>query len=164
MTTATLQVSTPSDREVAMTRVFDAPRRLVFDAFTKPELIKRWLGVREGWTMSVCEVDLTVGGAYRYEWRGPKGEDLGMGGVYREITRPDRIVCTERFDAPFDQGEAIDTTVWMEQDGKTTVTITVLAPSREVRDAVLKSGMTTGVEQGYETLDRVLASIAQQTA
>jgi uncharacterized protein YndB with AHSA1/START domain len=164
MTPATLQVTTPSDREIAMTRVFNAPRRLVFDAFTKPELLKRWLGVREGWTMSVCKVDLTVGGAYRYEWRGPKGEDLGMGGVYREIAKPERVVCTEAFDAPFDQGEAIDTMVLIEKDGKTTVTTTVLAPSREARDAVLSSGMTTGVEQSYEMLDAVLASIAQHAA
>src|ERR1700716_4401588 len=92
---AKLQVTTPSDREIAMTRVFDAPRSLVFDAFTKPELLKRWLGVLGGWTFAVCEVDLKVGGKYRYVWRGKDGREMGMGGVYREIVRPERIVSTE---------------------------------------------------------------------
>ena len=80
-----LQVSTPSDRELAMTRVFDAPRSMVFDAWTKPELLKRWLGVFGGWTFAVCEVDLRVGGKYRFVWRGKDGNEMGMGGVYREI-------------------------------------------------------------------------------
>jgi uncharacterized protein YndB with AHSA1/START domain len=159
MTTETLQVTMPSDREVAMTRVFNAPRHLVFDAWTKPELLKRWLGVGGGWTMVVCDVDLKVGGAYRYEWRGPEGEKLAIGGVYREIRRPERIVCTEMFDEPWQQGEAIDTTVLIEKDGKTTVTTTVLAPSREARDAVLKTGMTDGVGRSYDALDELLASI-----
>ncbi len=88
--TGTLQVTTPSDREIAMTRVFDAPRRLVFDAWTKPELLKRWLGVRGGWSFTVCEVDLKVGGTYRFVWRGPNGKEMGMGGVYREIKPPER--------------------------------------------------------------------------
>jgi len=85
--TGTLQVTTPSEREIAMSRVFDAPRSLVFDAWTKPELLKRWLGVRAGWSMAVCEVDLKVGGAYRWVWRGPDGNEMGMGGVYREVSR-----------------------------------------------------------------------------
>src|ERR1700738_5300868 len=93
-----LQVSTPSDREIAMTRVFDAPRRLVFDAYTKPELLKRWLGVVGGWALDVCEVDLRVGGKYRWVWRGANGQEMGMGGVYREIVPGERIVSTELFD------------------------------------------------------------------
>ena len=159
--TETLQVTTPSDREIAMTRTFDAPRKLVFDAFTKPELIKRWLGVRGGWTMAVCEVDLRVGGKYRYVWRGPKGQDMGLGGVFREIVKPERIVATEAFDEPWYPGEAIDTTTFVERGGKTTVTTTVLAPSKEVRDNVLKSGMTRGVAESYDQLDEVLASAAR---
>ena len=98
--TRTLQVTTPSEREIAMTRVFDAPRRLVFDAWTRPELLKRWLGVRGGWSFAVCEVDLRVGGAYRFVWRGPNGKEMGMGGVYREIVPPERLVATELFDDP----------------------------------------------------------------
>ena len=153
-----LQITTPSDRDVAMTRVFDAPRRLVFDAFTKPELIKRWLGVRAGWTMPVCEVDLRVGGAYRYVWRGAKGQDMGMGGVFREIEAPERIVATEKFDESWYPGEAVDTTVFVEQGGKTTVTTTVRYESKDARDAVLKTPMATGVAESYDKLAELLAS------
>jgi uncharacterized protein YndB with AHSA1/START domain len=154
-----LEVTTPSDREIAMTRVFNAPARLVFDAWTKPELIKRWLGVRAGWTMAVCEVDLKVGGAYRFVWRGPD-MTMGMRGLYREVVRPERLVSTEVFDDPWYEGEAVDTMVLVERDGKTTVTTTVRYASREVRDAVIKSGMATGVAEGYDKLAELLASIA----
>ena len=143
-----------------MTRVFDAPRSLVFDAWTKPELLERWLGVREGWSMAVCEVDLKVGGTYRFVWRGPDGSEMAMRGVYREIVRPERLVATESFDDPWYPGEALDTMVLVEEGGKTTVTTTVLYESQEVRDAVLKSGMERGVAQSYDTLDELLASIA----
>jgi len=153
-----LQVTTPSEREIAMTRVFDAPRSLVFDAWTKPELLRRWLGVRGGWTFAVCEVDLKVGGSYRFVWRGPDGSEMAMGGVYREIVRPERLVATEKFDEPWYEGEALDTMVFVEHGGKTTATTTVLYASREVRDAVLKSPMDRGVSESYEKLDEVLAS------
>jgi|SRR5687768_3286458 uncharacterized protein YndB with AHSA1/START domain len=153
-----LQITTPSDRDIAMTRVFDAPRRLVFDAWTKPELIKRWLGVRAGWTMPVCEVDLRVGGAYRYVWRGPNGQDMGMGGVFREIVPPERLVATEKFDESWYPGEAVDTTVFVEQGGKTTVTTTVRYESKAARDAVLKTPMATGVAESYDKLAELLAA------
>jgi uncharacterized protein YndB with AHSA1/START domain len=156
----TLKITTPSDREIAMTRVFDAPRSMVFDAFTKPELIKRWLGVRAGWTMPVCEVDLKVGGKYRYVWRGPSGNEMGMGGVFREIKRPERVVATEKFDESWYAGEAVDTTVFVEKGGKTTVTLAVLYASKEARDGVLKSPMASGVEESYQALDALLASTA----
>ena len=153
-----LQVSIPSDREIAMTRVFDAPRNLVFDAWTKPELLKRWLGVRGGWTFAVCEVDLRVGGAYRFVWRGPTGTQMGMGGIYREVVRPERLVATEQFDDPWYEGEALDTTTFVERAGKTTATTTVLYASREVRDAVLKSPMERGVAESYDKLAELLAA------
>jgi uncharacterized protein YndB with AHSA1/START domain len=153
-----LQISAPTDREIAMTRVFDAPRTMVFDAFTKPELLKRWLGVRGGWTFAVCEVDLKVGGKYRWVWRGPSGNEMGMGGVFREIVRPERVVCTEKFDDPWYEGEAVDTMTFVERNGKTTATTTVLYASKEIRDAVLKSPMETGVAESYDKLDEVLAS------
>ena len=153
-----LQVTTPSERGIAMTRVFDAPRSLVFDAWTKPALLKCWLGVRGGWTFVVCEVDLKVGGTYRFVWRGPDGTEMGMGGVYREIVRPERLVATEKFDEAWYEGEALDTTVFVERDGKTTATTTVLYASREVRDAVLKSPMERGVAESYDKLAEVLAS------
>lgn len=159
-----LQITTPSEREIAMTRVFDAPRSLVFDAWTKPELLRRWLGVRAGWTFAVCEVDLKVGGKYRWVWRGPDGTEMGMGGVFREIVRPERIVATERFDEPwYEGGDAVDTTVFVEKGGKTTVTTTVRYASKEVRDAVLKSPMAGGVAESYDKLDEVLASASARS-
>jgi uncharacterized protein YndB with AHSA1/START domain len=159
-----LQITTPSERELAMTRVFDAPRSLVFDAWTKPELLKRWLGVRGGWTFAVCEVDLKVGGRYRFVWRGPDGTEMGMGGVYREIVRPERLVATEKFDQAWYEGEALDTTVLVERDGKTTATTTVLYASRAVRDAVLQSPMDRGVAESYDKLAEVLASTPARSA
>jgi uncharacterized protein YndB with AHSA1/START domain len=162
--TGGLQVTTPSDREIAMTRVFNAPRSLVFDAWTKPELLKRWLGVRGGWTFAVCEVDLRVGGTYRFVWRGPGGAEMGMGGVYRDVVRPERLVATEKFDQSWYEGDALDTTVWVEKGGKTTVTTTVLYASREVRDSVLRTPMATGVAESYDKLDEVLASTPARSA
>jgi len=154
----TLQVATPSEREIAMTCVFNAPRSLVFDAWTKPELLRRWLGVFGDWTFAVCEVDLKVGGAYRFVWRRSDGTEMGMGGIYREIVRPERIVATEKFDEPWYAGDALDTTVLLEQGGKTTVTMTVLYASRAVRDGVLKSPMESGVAKSYDKLAELLAS------
>lgn len=153
-----LEITTPSDREIAMTRVFDAPRSLVFDALTKPELLKRWLGVFGGWSLAVCEIDLKVGGAYRYLWRGPDGAEMGMRGVYRDIVRPERIVATEAFDESWYPGDAVDTSVLIERGGKTTLTTTVLYASKEARDGVLKSPMEQGMAKGYETLESLLAS------
>jgi len=154
-----LQISTPSDRELAMTRLFDAPRSMVFDAWTKPELLRRWLGVFGSWTFAVCEVDLRVGGKYRFVWHGKDGNEMAMGGVYREIVRPERIVCTEKFDDPWYEGDAIDTTTFVERGGKTTMTTTVLYESKEIRDAVLKSPMESGVAKSYDKLAEVLAAI-----
>lgn len=160
MTTRTIgnmQLSTPSDREIVMSRVFNAPPALVYEAFTKPELLKRWLGVRNGWEMAVCEVDLKVGGAYRWVWRGPDGSEMGMGGVYREIVRPERLVATEKFDEAWYPGEAIDTITLVEEDGKTTLTTTVLFESKEARDVALQSDMERGVAESYDVLDELLA-------
>jgi uncharacterized protein YndB with AHSA1/START domain len=156
--TGTLQITTPSEREIVMSRAFDAPRSLVFDAWTKPELLERWLGVRGGWTMVVCEVDLRVGGAYRFVWRDPDEAEMGMGGVYREIVPPERLIATESFDDPWYPGEALDTTVLVEEGDKTTVTTTVLYESEEIRDAVLESGMARGVAESYDMLAEYLAS------
>jgi uncharacterized protein (TIGR03086 family) len=130
-----LQVTTPGDRAIAMARVFDAPGQLVFDAWTKPELLTRWLGVFGDWSMDVCEVDPRVGGTYRFVWHGAGGATMGMRGVYREVVAPERLVSTERFDDPWYAGEAV----------ATTVTTTVLYASKEVRDAVLRTPMDKGV-------------------
>jgi len=159
----TLKVTTPTEREIAMTRVFDAPRNLVFDAYTKPELVQRWLGVHGGWSWSVCEIDLRVGGAYRFVWRGPGGEEMGMRGVYREVVVPERIVATEAFDQSWYPGEAVSTVALVEQGGRTTLTLTVRYESREARDAVLKSPMESGVAAGFDKLADLLASTPART-
>lgn len=154
-----LRVTTPSDREIAMTRVFDAPRKLVYDAHTKPDLIRRWLLGPPGWSMPVCEIDLRVGGKYRWVWRSDKdGTTMGMGGVYREIVAPERLVTTERFDQAWYPGEALNTLVLVEKSGRTTLTHTGLYESKEARDAVLKSGMEKGVEASYDRLAELLAA------
>ena len=162
MTTPTLKVEARGDREIVMTRVFDAPRRLVFDAFTKPELLKRWLTGPPGWTLAVCEIDLRVGGSLRYMWRGPAGEEMGMRGVFREITPPDRIVGTEKFDQAWYPGEAVGTVVLTEQGSKTTLTQTIVYESREARDIVLKSPMEQGLGMSYDHLADLLASLENE--
>ena len=151
----TLQVTTPTDRKIALTRVFDAPRRMVFDAFSKPELLKRWFGPR-GWSLVVCEVDLKVGGGFRFVLRGPDGKEMGMRGVYREIVPPERSIHMESFDDY--PGESQVSAVFVEQGGKTTLTATILYPSREIRDAVVKSGMEHGAAESYDKLAELLAA------
>ena len=159
--TGTLKVTTPSDCEIVLTRVFDAPRHLVFDAFSKPELLKRWFGPR-GWSLVVCEVDLRVGGGFRFVLRSPDGKEMGMCGVYREITPPERSVHMESFDDY--PGESQVTAVFVEQGGKTTLTATVLYPSREVRDAVIQSGMEHGAAESYDRLAELLAPAEARSA
>lgn len=155
--TGALKVTTPTDREIMMTRVFDAPRRMVFEAFSKPELLKRWFGPR-GWTLVTCEVDFRVGGGFRFVLRGPDGQEMGMRGVYKEIAPPERSVHTESYDDY--PGESQVTGVLVEQGGKTTLTTTVLYPSKQVRDAVLQSGMEHGAAESYDRLAEMLASDA----
>ncbi len=118
-----LKVEARGEREVVITRSFDAPRRFVFDALTQPELIQRWLGVFGGWSFESCEVDLRVGGAYHYVWHGPDGARMGMHGTFREIVPPERIVNTEAFDEAWYPGEVLVTTVLAERGGRTTLTI-----------------------------------------
>src|SRR5215467_8233027 len=153
--TGTLKVTTPSDREVMMTRVFDAPRSLVFEAFSKPELLKRWFGPR-GWSLETCEVDFRVGGGFRFVLRGPDGKTMGMRGVYREIAPPERSVHMESFDDY--PGESQVTAVFTKEGGRTTLTATVLYASKEVRDIVLASGMEHGAAECYDRLAEMLAA------
>jgi len=156
--TDALQVTTPKERELVMTRVFDAPRNLVFDALTKPELLQRWYGP-VGWSLVVCEIDLRVGGTWRFVSRRPDGKEVGQRGVYREILRPERLVNTESWE-DWSPGELLVTTVLVEHGGKTTFTNTLLFPSQEVRDTLIKSGMTSGAAEAYDKLAEYLASIA----
>src|SRR4051794_9323712 len=154
--TGALKVTTPTDREIVLTRVFDAPRTMVFDAFSKPELLQRWFGPR-GWSLVVCEVDLRVGGGFRFALRGPDGRDMGMRGVYRELVQPDRSVHVESFDDY--PGESVVTAVFKESDGKTTFTATVEYASKEVRDIVVQSGMEHGAAESYDRLAELLATM-----
>jgi uncharacterized protein YndB with AHSA1/START domain len=161
MTADTLKLTTRGEREIVMTRTFDAPRRLVFEALTKPELLKRWLFGPDGWSMPVCEIDLRVGGRYRYVWQNDRdGTRMGTGGVYREVKPPERIVVTEKFDEAWYPGEAEVTIELVEHGSKTTLTQTLLYESREARDTVLKSGMDKGLGASYDRLAEVLRSAA----
>jgi uncharacterized protein YndB with AHSA1/START domain len=157
--TGTLKITTPGDREIAMSREFDAPRELVYEAYTKPELLKRWLGMHNGWSLAVCDIDLKVGGSYRYVWRHAGFPEMGMRGVYKEIVPAERIVATEQFDQSWYDGNALGTVTFVERAGRTTLTITMVYDSKDVRDAVLKSPMEQGMNSGFDALDQVLASM-----
>jgi uncharacterized protein YndB with AHSA1/START domain len=152
-----LHMAPQGDREILMTRDFDAPRGLVFEAWTKPELLKRWLGVFNGWELAVCEIDLRVGGALRYVWRRDR-TDMGMSGLFREVVPPERLVSTEQFDSPWYPGEAVGVVTFVERGGKTTMTQTMTYASQEARDGVLKSGMETGLVASFDKLAQVLSS------
>ena len=158
------KMSTRGDREIVVTREFEAPRRLVFDAFTKPELVRRWLLGPPGWTMPLCEIDLRVGGAYRYAWRSEKdGAHMAMGGVFREIIPLERLVATEKFDDAWYPGEALDTTVFTETRGVTRASITVLYESKEARDTARRSGMEHGMAAGYDRLESLLPTLGERS-
>jgi len=152
--TGTLQVTLPSDREVILTRVFNAPRHLVFEAFSTPELLKRWFAPH-GWSLSVCEVDFRAGGRFRFVMHGPDGQEMGMCGTYKEIAPPERTVHMESFD-DFPGSESQVTSVLTEKDGRTTLTATVLYASKEVRDAIIQSGMEHGAAEIYDRLAEML--------
>jgi uncharacterized protein YndB with AHSA1/START domain len=158
MNTGALKLTTSGDRDIVMTRHFDAPRKLVWEAMTKPDLLKCWLTGPPGWTLAICEMDLTVGGAYRWVWRGPDGTEMGMGGVHREIVAPEKLVCTQLFDEDWTGGEAVGTLVLTENDGRTLLTNTVRYASNEAREAVLKTPMEHGVAHGYDQLADLLAT------
>jgi uncharacterized protein YndB with AHSA1/START domain len=153
-----LQVTT-NDCEIVMTRTFDAPRAAVFDAFTKPELIRRWLLGPDGWSMPVCEVDLRVDGTFHYVWRNDAdGQEFGLHGTYRAISPGERIEHVGNFDQPWYPDDSTTTTAFAEHDGSTTVTMTQRFVSRQARDVALESGMTGGVAESFDRLESVLAT------
>ena len=155
-------VTTPSDREIRMTRLFDAPRNLVFEAMTKPEHITRWWGcLAEGYSVPVCEVDFRPGGAWRFVNRTPKGQLVAFYGVYREIAPPGRLVFTEIFEQ-YPDTESIVTAVFADENAKTRLTVTVMYPSLEVRDMVLETGMERGAAISYDRLEDVVARLQAQ--
>jgi uncharacterized protein YndB with AHSA1/START domain len=156
-----LKITKSGDRDLVMTRVFDAPRALVYDAHTKPDLVRQWLLGPPGWTMPVCDMDVRVGGTYRWVWRKETdGSEMGMGGVYREVKAPERLVSTEKFDEAWYPGEAWNTLVLVENNGRTTLTQTMRYESPAAREAVIKSGMEQGVAASYDRLEDVLAATA----
>ncbi len=150
--------TTPSDKEIAMSRVFDAPRELVFEAFTNAKHLQEWMLGPEGWTMPVCEIDLRPGGAWHFVWHREEGCEMEMTGEYREITPPERLVSTEAWGG--DWPETIVTLELTEEDGKTTMTQTVLYPSEEARDAALATGMKDGAAISYDRLAEYLRTMA----
>ena len=157
------KVTTPSDREIRLTRLFDAPRSLVFEAMTKPEHVTQWWGrLADGYSVPVCEIDLRPGGAWRFVNRTPKGELVAFYGVYREIAPPERLVFTEIFEQ-FPDTESVVTAVFTEENGKTRLAVTVLYPSLEVRDIVLKTGMEKGAALSYDRLEDVVARLMAQS-
>ncbi len=154
----TLKVTTPSDNEIRLTRTFDAPCKLVFDCWTKPELVRRWLSGPDGWSFVVGDIDLRVGGGYRYVWRNQSGTDMGLRGVYREIAAPERLVSNELFDQDWTGGETLCTVVFSEQGGQTTATTTVLYSSEQARNGAMQTGMEQGMAAGFDRLEAFLVS------
>jgi uncharacterized protein YndB with AHSA1/START domain len=161
MTTAskegTTTFTTPSDREIEISRVFDAPRELLWEAVTSPEHLPNWMLGPEGWTMPVCESDLRPGGAYRYGWRKSDGDEMEITGVHKEIEPPERLVSTESWGG--DWPETINTLVLAEEDGKTKMTQTLLYPSKEARDAALETGMKEGAALSFDRLAKHLQTM-----
>ena len=160
------QVTLPSEREVQVTRSFRAPRALVYKAYTEPELVKRWLLGPPGWSMPVCEMDVRVGGRYRWRWRNDAdGNEFGFAGTFREVQPASRLVHTEAYDpgtvgGEYPGNEAIVTVTFSEEGGVTTVTTLIDFGSKEAREAAMSTGMTDGMEQSYQLLDQLLNSQA----
>jgi len=156
-TTGVTTYATPTDTHVVVTRVVDAPRRAVFDAWTKPQHVRQWLLGPPGWTMPVCEIDLRPGGTWRYVWRKSDGVEMAMGGSFREIKPPERLVSTERWGPEWP--ETVNAVVFAESAGQTTITLTISYPSKDARDAALKTGMKEGSDQSFARLDALLRTL-----
>lgn|SRR5215813_8957262 len=155
-----LNVTTPSDLEIVLTRDFNAPRQLVWEAMSKPDLIQRWLQGPPGWEMVLCEDDLRAGGSFRWAWRGADGAEMAMHGIYQEVVPPERIVRTETFDFGCDaqSGEQQVTLTLTDHGDKTSLKLRLLYPSRQARDGAIASGMERGVSASYDRLEEMLAS------
>ena len=161
--TTGLKITTPTDLEIVMTRDFQAPRQLVFDAWTNCEHLKRWWGPPT-WSLPECEIDLRAGGRWRYLMRGEGGEEMGMYGEYIEVAAPTRLVSTENFEGEWFEpmgGGTINTMVLEERDGTTTMTVTSRYKSKEARDGVLQFPMEEGVEESFKRLDELLAELSR---
>lgn len=152
-----LKLATPSTLELQLMRFFKAPRSLVFDCWTRPEMIRRWLTGPEGWTMSVCTVDLKPGGQYRYEWRHRDGPTMGLTGTFIAIAAPDSLVSEERFDEDWTGGATHNRIDFSDDADGTLYTHTIRYTSEAARDAAMRTGMADGMEAGFAHLDAVLA-------
>lgn len=151
ISTSKMEVTTPTEREIVITRQFDAPRRLVFEAWTNPKYLPQWMLGPEGWTMPVCEIDLRPGGKWHFKWHHANGQDMEMQGVYREVKPPERLVSTESWGG--DWPETHHTLTFTEANGQTTFHLRILYPSKEARDAALRTGMAEGMSHGFARLD-----------
>ena len=155
-----LTITTPGDRDVVVTREFDAPRELVFLCYSKPELIRRWYGMPD-WKMTVCEIDFRVDGKWRFVTVAPNGYEMGSQGLYTAIVAPERIDQTEYYDDDWTKGGSANSVVFTEKDGRTTSTLTVTYSSPEARAAAVATPMATGMEIGFKRLDALLAAEQQ---
>ena len=149
--------TTPTDLDIVFTRVVDAPRVIVFDAFTVPKHVSQWLLGPEGWTMPVCEIDLRPGGGWRYVYRKANGKEMTLHGSYREVSPPERLVSTESWGPEWP--ETVNTMILTESAGQTTISITMSYPSKEARDAALETGATSGIDQSFAKLDALLRTM-----
>ena len=157
--TKTLSVSTPSELEIAVEREFDAPVDLVFDCYTKPELVRRWLSGPDDWSLAVCEIDLRVGGKYRYVWAGPEEQRMGMDGLFHEIKSPEALVATEHFDDDFGMGKMLSSIAFLAEGDRTRMRQSILFESRAQRDAAVETGMTDGMGMSFSALDALLSEL-----
>ena len=159
-TSRTASVTLPSDTQILITREFEAPAEMVFRAYTEPELLRRWWHANRG-EMTVAEIDLRPGGRWRYAMTTPDGAEVAFHGEYREIVPNRRLVSTEVFEGvdqdAFPENATLNTATFEESNGRTTLTILVDAPSREVRDAIVESGMEDGLQDALDLLERAVA-------
>ena len=156
--TGVTTLATPSDTEVRISRFFNAPRRLVFAAYTQPEHLRQWLLGPEGWSMFICEMEPRAGGSWRYGWRKTDGTEMVMGGTVKEFTPDTRLVNTERWGPEWP--ETVNTVEFIEAAGETEVRLTIRYPSKDARDAALKTGMKEGVDFSFGRLEKLLAKMA----
>jgi uncharacterized protein YndB with AHSA1/START domain len=160
ITTKTVDVTTPSDREIRVARTFNASARQVFDFHTRPEKVRKWLLGPAGWDMPVCDIDLTVGGQYHYVWQNAAdAAQFGVRGQFREIDAPHRLVHTEGMEGVpgAEGGEALITVTFDERDSRTTLTTLMLFDTQEGRDMALQSGMTDGMAISYDRMEQVIS-------
>ena len=160
VSSGTATVELPTDEQILITREFDAPKHLVYKAFTTPELVKRWWSGQRG-EVTLVEIDLRVGGKWRYVMVASEGFEVAFHGEYKEIVPDERVVSTEIYEIP-DQGDSpptVNTATFAETDGRTTLEVLVQCPSKELRDTIIDSGMESGMQESYDALERVAVSL-----